>query len=48
MQVGVNGPWHQYRGQSGRWLAGTADAAEGEDNNDADDGSSFQFTYFRN
>ena len=43
--VGVNGPWHQYIvSRGGGWPV--ADAAEGEDNNDADDGSCFQFTYF--
>ena len=43
--VGVNGPWHQYIvSRGGGWP--TADASENEDNNDADDGSCFQFTYF--
>ena len=43
--TGVNGPWHQYIvSRGGGWPV--ADAAEGEDNNDADDGSCFQFTYF--
>ena len=45
MVIGVNGPWHQYIvSRGGGWPV--ADAAEGEDNNDADDGSCFQFTYF--
>ena len=45
MVIGVNGPLHQYIvSRGGGWPV--ADAAEGEDNNDADDGSCFQFTYF--
>ena len=45
MVIGVTGPLHQYIvSRGGGWPV--ADAAEGEDNNDADDGSCFQFTYF--
>ena len=43
--VGVNGPWHHavFNRGSG-WPV--ADDSEGEDNNDANDGSCLQFTYF--
>ena len=45
MVIGVNGPWHHYVvNRGGGWPV--ADISEGEDNNDADDGSCFQFTYF--
>ena len=45
MIIGVNGPWHSFiLNRGGGWP--TADASENEDNNDADDGSCFQFTYF--
>ena len=43
--VGVNGPLHQFvLNRGGGWPV--ADISENEDNNDADDGSCFQFTYF--
>ena len=42
--VGVNGPWHQFIvSRGGGWPV--ADISEGEENNDANDGSTFQFTY---
>ena len=45
MVIGVNGPWHHFvLNRGGGWPV--ADASEGQDNNDADDGNSFQFTYF--
>ena len=44
VQVGVNGPWHQFIvSRGGGWPV--ADISEGEENNDADDGDSFQFSY---
>ena len=45
MVVGVNGPWHQcVLSRGAGWSV--ADASDGQDNNDEDDGSCFQFTYF--
>ena len=45
MTQGVNGPWHQcVVSRGGGWPV--ADASDGQDNNDADDGACFQFTYF--
>ena len=44
MEVGVNGPWHHFVvNRGGGWP--TADASENQDNNDADDGACFQFSY---
>ena len=45
MVVGVNGPWHQCVVSRGAgWPV--ADASDGQDNNDENDGPCFQFTYF--
>ena len=42
--VGVNGPWHHsVLNRGSGWPV--ADISEGQDNNDADDGNSFQFYY---
>ena len=44
MQIGVNGPWHHFVvNRGGGWPV--ADISESQDNNDADDGNSFQFSY---
>ena len=44
MAAGVNGPWHHFVvNRGGGWPV--ADASESEDNNDASDGDSFQFSY---
>ena len=44
MEVGVNGPWHHFvLNRGGGWPV--ADISEGQENNDADDGNSFQFAY---
>ena len=45
MVVGVNGPWHQCIISRGAGWS-VANANDGQDNNDEDDGSCFQFTYF--
>ena len=42
--VGVNGPWHQFIvSRGGGWP--TADISESQDNNDANSGPTFQFSY---
>ena len=44
VEVGINGPWHHFvLNRGGGWPV--ADISESQDNNDADDGASFQFSY---